>query len=362
MTEWPAGTCQRRREVKIRKERYEVPCGSRDCDVCGARWEQDQRVRAVAASELIGRDVALITITAPGRNHFGWGPAGSFDSPREQKLDWNRSARRRFRRLHLEASREVRRSAAFEFCDWRLLYRSWEYQKRGLLHAHLILPYGSFAERWCTDRYLLNLWNLADRYHFGYVLGGSRDYKPHHGGAPWVAPATGADVARYVCKYVASVGSGKDSMRTVAQRTGKRGSVLYIAPGLMRLSGVSMTTLRARRRIWARHPWARESVRAWRVACQIDALQRGNAPLSAGSEGGARELFLQTPGLRLVLGATGELVPPTSAPPPLRAVRDEVALPAEGPVAVAVLASVWLGDPNRPELGPVRTDVSWLAA
>lgn len=349
-----ADGCQRKREVKIRQERYLLPCGARDCDVCGARWQQDQRVRAVAASEQLDGDVALITITAPGSSHFGWGPAGSYDSPKHQKLDWNRSARRRFRRLHLHAARPCRDWARAFGVTWRLHYRSWEYQKRKLLHAHLVLPYGTWEERWCTDLYLHRLYTLAASYDFGYVLGGDTDHNPARDGEPVVKPAGGAEVARYVCKYVASVGSGKDSMASVAQRTSKRGSVLYIDPRLMRASGVSMSTLRARRRIWARHPWARETRSAWRVACTIDALQRGNAPLTRASEDGVREQSSTRPGTRYVLGATGEVVTPTPAPPPLSAVDDVGPAAAPEEFVVVVLASVWLGDPERPELGPVR--------
>lgn len=355
--------CQNPREVKIRHEQYRLPCGSRECAVCGARWEKDQRVRAVAASEQLEHGVALVTVTAPGKTHFVPGEYLTLGSRRAQMDDWNRSARRRWRLLHLRASRRVRPWAQALGADWRVLYRSWEYQKRGVLHLHLVLPHDTWEERWCTELYVHYLWSLARSYHFGYVLGGDDRDTPGWVREPNVPTAAAESVARYVCKYVASIGHGKDSMRSVAKRTAKRGSVLYIAPKLTRASGVTMTSLRARRRIYARYPWARESTAEWGIACQIDALQRGCSPLTRSAEGGARAVLTRSRGSLCLGAATGGVSLATAAPPPLCAVQDDH--PPAGPPrrVVAVLASVRLRDPERPDLGDWRTDiVDWVMA
>lgn len=351
------GQCPSPRDVRVRDERYSVACGSRECAVCGERWERDQRVRAVAASEHLGAAVALVTVTAPGRGYFSWGPAGSYDNPTEQMADWNRSARQRFTGLHRQASKEARRSARAAGCDWRLLYRSWEYQKRGALHVHLVLPFGTPAEREATGRYVNELHNLRDRWAFGHVLGGQRERHRDWSRPPRVAAAESSAAARYVCKYVASIGSGKESMRTVAQRSAKRGSVLYISPALTRRSGVTMTTLRNRRRVWARYPWARSSADQWRTACVVDAVQRRRAPLTTAGEARLAAAVSRS-GVESVLDAsTGELIERTAAPMPLVLVGTSPGCLRHGRLTVVSLASVWLGVPKRPELGHVRTEV-----
>lgn len=354
----PRDICQRRREVKIRDERYDLPCGARDCDVCGARWSQDQRVRAVAASECLEGAVGLVTVTAPGRDRFSWGPAGSFDNPAEQRREWNRQVRRNWRRLHLKASRPVRELARSNGIVWRLLYRSWEYQKRGLLHVHLVVPAHTDYHRACSELYLSRLWAYARSYDFGYVLGGDKRERPGWHRCPTLAIANAQEAARYVCKYVASIGHGKDSMATVAQRAAKRGSVLYVGLDLLRESGVTMTTLKARRRVYSRFYRGGTTTRDWEVACALDALQRGRAPLSRGSEDVVRALFSRAPGCRMVVSATGEVVMPTSAPPPLSAVRCPP--PDRGVLDVReiALAPVRFHDPERPELGSWRTEVT----
>ena len=52
----------------------------------------------------------------------------------------------------------------------------------------------------------------------------------------------------------ASKTAGKEGMVGVAQRTATRGSVLYIARALGQITGVTMTSLRARRRVATKYP------------------------------------------------------------------------------------------------------------
>lgn len=352
--------CDRRRRIKVREEEYEVPCGSRYCASCGVRWMGDQRVQAVAASQELDGGVALITVTAPGR---AW--LESVARARDIRLRdvlhwWNAHARARWRRLHLSASRPVRAWAALHAPGWRVLFRSWEYQKRGALHLHLVMPYGTPEERRVTDLYVWNLWSAARLHGFGFVLGGDRDETPGWTRAPTVVPADGPAAARYVAKYVASTGAGKEGMVAVAQRTAQRGSILYVSPTLTRRSGVTMTSLRARRRIWGRYPRARLSRREWEVACLLDAVQAGRAPLTPEAKDTIRRLCLRTGATLWVDAEDGVAEAPTAAPAPLKAVEDRT--PWAGPrrAVVGRLASVLLRDPDAPWLGPTRSAlVSW---
>lgn len=349
------GACPLPREVKVREEVYVVPCGSRYCAVCGRRWEQDQRVRAVAAAEHLSGGVALLTVTAPGSAWFTSAADDRGGTRREEVRWWNATARARWRSLHLRASKQARRWAALHGCRWRLLYRAWEYQKRGLLHLHAVLPWSSWVERTATRRYVRAVWALARSEGFGFVLGGDEGEAPSWERPPRIKPADAAAATRYVAKYVASTGRGKEGMASVAKRTACRGSVLYISPSLTKLSGVTMTSLRARRRIHARYPWASTSGQAWRAARMIDAVQRGRPPLTDEAQAAIRALSQDRGATLWVEVGDGEIRSPTPAPVPLSVPRELPRPPDATRVAVLGLASVRLADPRAPWLGGVRT-------
>lgn len=347
--------CERRRQIKVREEEYEVPCGSRYCPACGIRWMGDQRVCAVAAAAEVGEAVALITITAPGADHFKragrrWGVRD-----REAMRRWNEDARARWRRLHLACSRPIRAWLATRSSRPLLLMRSWEYQKRGALHLHLVLPYGTHDERRAVNLYVHNLWSCARDDGFGYVLGGDRDETPSWTRPPRVAPAEGASAARYVAKYVASTGAGKEGMVGVAQQTAMRGSVLYIARALGAVSGVTMTSLRARRRVATKYPESGATRSSWESACLVDAIQSGRPPLTPEAVRALRRVCGAPGVVGWVDPTDGVLEPPTRAAVPLGASEDRT--PWAGPrrAVAVVLAPVLLGDPDPGPLGPTRT-------
>lgn len=330
-------------------------CASRYCPVCGDRWQKDQRVMAVAAAEHVPDTVALVTVTAPGSAYFADAAWRWVGGPWRLKRWWNEEARSAWRDLHLWASRPLRGWAKKQAPGWRVLFRSWEYQKRGLLHLHLVLPYSTPEEKRVTDLYVWNLWSGARAHEFGYVMAGDTGTPPSWARPPRVKPANGTDAARYVCKYVASTGAGKEGMRDVAQRTAQRGSVLYVAPALTRRSGVTMTGLRNRRRIWARYPWARASRDAWEDACLVEAIQRGRPRLTTGAVLRIRLALSRTRAGSVVDGTTGELLPPVPAPPPPEGGRTPLPRPAPARRLVAVLAPVLLRDPEPAERSHYRT-------
>lgn len=355
MTRGATRTCPLPREVKVRDERYLVPCGSRYCAACGARWEKDQRIRAVAAAEHLSGGVALLSVTAPGNAWFTDHARDGGRTRREEVREWNETARDRWRRLHLRASKEPRRWARLHGSDWGLLFRAWEYQKRGLLHVHPVLPWGSYVERTATRRYLRNLWSLAREEGFGFVLGGDAEEAPGWDRPPRVKPADRAAAVRYVASYVSSVGGRKGGMASVAKRTATRGSVLHVSRRLTAASGVTMTTLRARRRIWGRYPWARSSKAAWDAARMVDAVQRGRPPLTPDAEAAIRALSQDRGCSWWVDMGEGALGAPSAAPAPLGTPSVLPRPPDPTRVAVLGLAPVRLPDPLRPDLGPWRT-------
>lgn len=347
--------CEQRRTIELRAEVYEVPCGSRYCAACGKRWQGDMRVQAVAASEHLAGGVALITITAPGSDYFHSDDRWASMPVKDRYRRWNRHARRRWRVFHLRATRPLRAWADKHNVGWRLLFRSWEYQKRGALHLHLVVPYDTPDRRRFTDLYVHNLWAEHDLFHFGWIHGGDRNEKLQGYRPPSIVPADGPAAARYVCKYVASTGAGKGSMVEVAQRTAQRGSVLYISPSLTSASGINMTKLRSRRRIVGRMPWALKSHEEWKAACLVDSIQRGRPPLTEEAVQTIRRAVRATGAALWVDTKTGEVHTPTEAPPPRDMARTCHLRERDGERLDPELVAVLLPDPTRPWLGPIRT-------
>lgn len=354
--------CEKRRTVKIRAEEYEIPCGGRYCEACGLRWQGDMRVCAVAASEHLGGDVALVTITAPGRDYFAARGREDRIHPRAALTAWNEDARPRWRRFHLWAARPLREAMQQLAPGWRVLMRSWEYQRRGALHLHLVLPFGTDHERAITTAYVWNLWSGARARGFGYVLGGDASERPGWDRCPRVPSADGGRAARYVCKYVASVGAGKGAMVDAVRRTAQRGSIVWISPSLTRRSGVNMTKLRSRRRIVGRYPWAVESAEHWRTACLVDSVQHGRPPLARAAIERIVQAVRRTGACTWGDAQTGEVRTPTEAPMPPQIARTAPVRWRWRKRLDLVLAPVLLPDPTAPWLGPIRTDAVVVGA
>lgn len=354
-------TCDALRTIVVRQERYQTPCGSRYCPACGKRWAKDQRIRAVAAAKSLPGDGALLTITGPGNDYFA--PTGHETQigVRAKKRLWNRSARERWSSLHREASREPRRAARDAGCDWRILYRTWEWQRRRVLHNHVVVPYGTPEEVAATDAYVANLHRLAPAHGFGYILGGDRDESPSADRPPTVKRMDVNAVAAYVSKYVSKAGDSRNGMVGVARAAGMRGSVLYVAQHLLRESGVSMTTLRNRRRIWGRYPFARTGQRGWQEAVLVDTVQRGRAPLSQEAIEQIRGLAARGVPGHLWDRATGEVLSLTRAPRPEGLAGWDPHPVVERRGWGVGLASVLLRVPEPENLGWIRTEVTDVA-
>jgi hypothetical protein len=343
--------------LAVRQERYWVTCGSRYCPACGARWAKDQRIRAVAAAKALPGECALITITGPGNDVFAPGPSPQQKTVRARKRAWNRSARERWTDLHRAASAGPRREAREAGSDWRLLYRTWEWQRRRVLHLHVVLPYHDDATRAATDAYVRQLWERARAHGFGFILGGDKGDTPGWDAPPKVKTMDVNATAAYVSKYVSKAGDSRNGMVSVARAAGMRGSVLYIAQPLLKASGVTMVTLQNRRRIWAKYPWARASRRTWQEATVVDAVQRGRAPLTPGAVAVIRDATTRGVPGRLSVGVREALVRPTRAPEPAGLSGHPPRRVLPGRVVSLSLASVLDRVYDGVDLGQLRTDV-----
>jgi hypothetical protein len=213
-------------------------CKSRRCVSCGVLWAGDTRVRILQNVEAYGGPVVLVTITGPGDDRLPRGEDGRvLVGPRE---GWNRSAPDRWRKLHRAAAERARRKhGRFSLVAW-----SWEYQRRGVLHKHVILGVATARELAAAHTYVQALDELRHRHDFGFVDRGRK----HKGGrALEVVPAVRA--GRYVAKYLAKRQDGRIVLSETVLAVDVPPLVVYVARTLTTRTGVTMRSLRWRRHV-----------------------------------------------------------------------------------------------------------------
>jgi hypothetical protein len=187
-------------------------------------------VKLLSNVTVYGGDVALVTITAPGADRL---------PDRRAMVDWNLAAPPRWRRLHSAA-----RSAAIrEGLPVTIVARTWEYQKRGALHVHVIVGVATALELAGAHAYANHLARLRGLHDFGFVDRGRRTGSRR---ALEVVPAERA--ARYMAKYLAPIRGGKLTLSETAQRRDVPPHVLHISRVLTAKTGVTMRSIRWRRR------------------------------------------------------------------------------------------------------------------
>ncbi len=242
-------------------------CRSRKCPSCGVLWAGDTRVKLLANIEAYAGDVALVTVTAPGADELPWDSEalarGERVVERWAARRWNKQARHEWRAMHRKASqraaRAYRRMASdldleiaeqagpFRVPPWRIVARSWEFQRRGVLHVHVVVPMATSLERMASQVYAEALDEFREAHGFGFVDRGKRS----RSGAVWrrsleVVPQVRA--ARYLAKYIASVeGGGKLGLSETVRHADVPPHVTYVSRGLTTATGVTMRTLRLRR-------------------------------------------------------------------------------------------------------------------
>lgn len=247
-----AGTCPRpphvRNDVTGEWRKVASRCGSRKCPSCGVLWAGDTRVKILRNVEAYGGDVGLVTVTAPGKNVLPHHVVdGRLVVDEWAARRWNKHARAAWRVMHRKAAQRAQRFARRNGIEWHITARVWQYQQRGVLHAHVIVPMGTPAERLASRVYVEALHELSGQHGFGYV---DRGRKTRKEGALWsrdleVIPAGRA--ARYVAKYLAGVKGGKLELTETVSHEDVPGQVVHVDRNLTRATGCTMRTLRRHR-------------------------------------------------------------------------------------------------------------------
>jgi hypothetical protein len=220
------------------------------------------RRKILANVEAYGGAVALTTVTAPGVDagltwdlekcahrgeHMHDGKSGCRVRRDAARL-WNRLAAREWTRLHRKAyQRGAREAARIGVKAWGILARQWEFQARGVLHMHVLLPMGTPGERRCSKAYVDALSEFASRHGFGYVDRGRQS--GGRGGGRELEVLEPGKAARYMAKYIAVVDprAGKVTLSETVRHRDVPGHVTYVSRRLTSATGITMQSLRRAR-------------------------------------------------------------------------------------------------------------------
>jgi hypothetical protein len=222
-------------------------CKSRTCPACGVLWAGDQRVKLLRNVEAYGGDVALVTVTAPGADVLPWADDGTRRVDPEAARRWNLWAREGWRRMHRRAAQRADRfHRRHGGSGWRIVAKSWEFQRRGVLHRHVILPMATALDRMASERYVIALDELRHEFGFGFVDRGRKTKRHQWARQLEVVPRERA--ARYLAKYIAGVKSdGRLALSETVTHPDVPGHVTYVSRRLTARTRCTMTTLRAHR-------------------------------------------------------------------------------------------------------------------
>jgi hypothetical protein len=245
-------------------------CKRRTCPSCGVLWAGDTRVKLQRNTEAYGGDVTVGTITAPGRDvlpHDGDGQVVLDAASR-----WNAHAPGAWSRMHRRASARTRRYARRMGGEWMgPLGASWEFQRRGVLHRHFVLPMATHLDRLCARYYVACLDELRHEFGFGFVDRGRR--RRHRWSRQLeVVPAQRA--GRYLAKYIAGLKSdGRLALTETVTHRDVPGHVTYVSRRLTARTGCTMRSLReARRQFRVDERYGAE------VAAIMGRIRRGDDP------------------------------------------------------------------------------------
>lgn len=215
----------------------ELRCRARSCPSCGLLWAGDTKVRIIANVEAYRGAVAMATITAPGKDVLGNSGA---------MRDWNNSAPERWSLMH-----QACRQAAIRATGTAptMLAWCWQYQERGALHKHAILGMETATERASAHAYLLAMDTLRHKYGFGFVSDTRKSGKWRRIGLESIAQIR---AGRYLARYLVKPGAGGEPELTeTVTRADVPPLVVYVSRKLTSRTGITMRTLRLRRRAWA---------------------------------------------------------------------------------------------------------------
>lgn len=235
---------------------FQPSCKRRNCRVCGGRWGRDVYTVIRFNLEAFGKPVTVIAITPPGKERLPW----DRDRCRRLKLhgehvdceggkgcrvqdralrEWSETLTWRAAKLRKAAYQAIRRSGLTGGPP-RWLERTYEPQRRGAAHLHIVLPYGSFQEKRLARAYVQQLKRLAPEYDFGNVDGKLKAWQ-------------GREAARYLASYLTGRNSkkGKSTMRANIADPNLPSSLFWVSPLLTRETLVTMRSLRRARHVWA---------------------------------------------------------------------------------------------------------------
>jgi hypothetical protein len=214
-------------------------CRRRKCPAYTHVWVRDQRERLTVnlpAFSAGPRAVCMTAVTAPGADLLPWDKSACREQGRHRCTGtlgcrvadadaYNLTAPRRFSAMHRTASRRASRRSG---CEFILLARVWEIQKRGVLHVHLVLACETEPQHRGAAAYARTLSGLARSNGFGHV---DRAIKP-----------TSGETAAVYC--------GKEISETIKASTCP-GRVVWISHRLTAITGCTTRALRQRRYSYA---------------------------------------------------------------------------------------------------------------
>lgn len=254
---------------------WKSSCKSRGCPVCGPRWARNQQTALGIGLEWAGVKVATIAITAPGADVLPWdedhcaprhrGRAHKHSGARGCRCEarplreWCETLPWRWKKLReaarLATKRQLDEEGRGDVVPW-VLCRVWEPQKRGAPHNHLVVPFGTPAERRAAEAFRAHLERLAPEYGFGRLQ-------------KTLKAIEGREAARYLANYLAGRTGKKSSIRQNIADPRLPKSLVWLTPvvtsvsesprmvamrdarGVGLGSGVTMRTLRRARHLWA---------------------------------------------------------------------------------------------------------------
>lgn len=225
-------------------------CKRRDCPFCGYRWVRSWKTSLRLNLEAYGGAVALVSITAPGEDRLPW------DRERCRHREGTRCSGKRGCRVQDRALREWAETLVWRWAKLRqaaraaviraghepplLLERTWEPQKRGVPHLHLVLGYGLPRERRAAQAFADELARLAPAYDFGHVDRGKREQD----GTRRLQAITGSDAARYLSGYLLGRSKRKGSIRENLADPHLPRALLWLTPKLTAITKVTIRRLR----------------------------------------------------------------------------------------------------------------------
>jgi hypothetical protein len=200
--------------------------------------------------------VSMTTVTAPGEDAgLVWGSSRCSHPPEEACSGrkgcrvvqgaadlWNESSRKWWRELNRIAKQHADRrlrSLGYENRGGLLAY-SWEMQRRGVWHLHIVLGMQTAPEREWARTYVETLRRIGPAKGFGFV-----DAKPLE------TPQEARRIAGYLSKYLAKW--NPDGTLEVIETVTAAGRTLlnYVSRDLTMLTGATMRGLRNARLVWA---------------------------------------------------------------------------------------------------------------